>query len=513
MIRAADKSPLPGESQNHSCGMFNAPRHRVARGVIIAAGIGLFSLAGFWLAARNGPGCSAFLSRLFARDLASKSAAEGVANHSGYQAPIQERSAAGAAMDDVPVETLIARFLDRNRPFSERQIDAQRLAGLRTPKALQALIDGFQSEAGENRRFLGQLMGQTHNPIFGKSLMSLLETGDDSDATVAIRGLAAIGGVTNLGKLAVLMNDDGWPDALRTEAAMGLLDSGNDADTASAIKALALIGGDVNTDTLAGIVRDSTRAEDLRLAAALGLGAIGSPRAGDALVAAFMQFSDPDIHAQLLDSLGHFPFPQIENTWKQFLDAPDTPDALRVAAAEALANSSREAVPFLQQLAGSDRDPNVREMAAWALSVQGPEGAIGPALAGMARTEPEADVRRRLYEALLTQAENPAISLLPVIQSETDLAARVAGFNAFGDAVRRDGSSALANEFDNQIVPELTEVALSPGNLNLRMRAVFALRRATTPGALEALAEISKTETQQIAQAALNGLPNPNQKP
>jgi HEAT repeat protein len=354
---------------------------------------------------------------------------------------------------------------------------------------------------------------RTGEPNFTKSVATLLETGDDADASVAIRALAATGGEANLPRITALMNDDGWPDGLRSEAARELLKTGNDADSLAAVRGLIEIGGDSSVDTLAEIVHRASMPESLRLEAALGLGLIGSPRAGQALLAAFCEFPAPATQAQLLNSLGHFPFPQIESFWRQFLEAPDTPPELRAAAAEALANSSPEAVPFLQTMAGSDRDANVREMAAWALSAHGPDGALGPTLAAMTRTEPEPDVRRRLYEALPAQAENPAGTLLPLIQSETDAAARVAGFNAIGDAVRRGQSSALATQFETQIVPELTRIALAPGSLNVRMRAVFALRRASTPLALQALADISTTQTPQIAQAAKNGLRVQPQEP
>ncbi len=420
--------------------------------------------------------------------------------------PLYGNNGDRSATVDNTANEIIARFLDKNRSFSDRRIDAKQLTLLKTPRALQALLEGFRDEEGENRRFIGRLMGNTRDPIFEKSLVFLLETGDDADATVAIHSLAAIGGASNLKILDGIMKDDAWPDALRTEAALELLNTGNNSDAMSAVSGLAVIGGDTNADHLAEIMRDTQRPENLRIEAALGLGVIGTPRAGNALATAFLLFPNPDVHAQLLDSLGRFPFPQIEDTWGKYLDAPGTPDNLRTAAAEALAGSSPEALPFLQKLAATDRDPNVREMAAWAISAHGTDGALGHKLAEMARSEPEADVRRRLYEALLNQAQNPAETLLPVIREETDTAARVAAFNAVGDAVRRDKSSPLANEFDTQIVPELTRIALSPETLNIRMRAVFALRRAETPAAREALAEISVTSSKQIAQTAMNGL-------
>ncbi len=470
----------------------------IAVGLLILAGILVWSWFSHFRA-------SSFSKLASGSHFSNSGPVESVENHMDPSPPYEQNSNPSVSADHT-TNGIISRFLDKTRSISDRRTDAKRLALSKSPQALQALLMGFRQEEGETRRFIGRLMGNTRDPIFEKSLIQLLETGDDADASVAIHSLAAIGGKPNMKILDGIMKDDAWPDELRTEAALELLNTGNDTDAMSAISGLAVIGGDTCADHLTEIMRDTQRPENLRLEAALGLGVIGTPRAGNALATAFHLFPNPEIHAQLLDSLGRFPFPLIETTWGQYLDAPGTPDDLRSAAAEALAGSSPEALPFLQKLAATDRDPNVREMAAWAISAHGTDGALGSKLAEMARSEPEADVRRRLYEALLNQAQNPAESLLPVIREETDTAARVAAFNAVGDAVRRDKSSPLASEFDTQIVPELTQIALSQETLNIRMRAVFALRRAETPAAREALVEISVTPSKQIAQTAMNGL-------
>jgi HEAT repeat protein len=475
---------------DHSNNKDHGVWRRVVRPAVGVCGVGVLLLAGVWLKA----GSQGFGSASAPRRMAA-ACAEQTAGDDAASIPV-----------DLPVPVMITRLLDQNQPFATRRRYAQRLAGIKSPQALQALADGFQGEAGENRRGLGRLMGETRAPIFVTALMTLLESGDDADALVAIQALAAIGGAENSKLLARIMNDDGWPDALRTAAGLELLAAGHEADTVAVIAGLAEIGGDVMIDPLAKIMHNPDQSEALRQAAALGLGSMGLARAADMLVAALPEFPDPALQAQLLDRLGHAPFPQIENTWQQFLAAPETADELRSAAVEALAHSSPEAVPFLQQMARVDRDANVREMAAWALSAHGPDGASGPALAEMVGAEPEPDVRRRLYEAMLTQAQNPAETILPVIQEETDVAARVAGFNALGDAVRRNESSALTAVFNEQIVPELTGIALSAGTLNIRMRAVFALRRAETAAAHDALLAISSTQPQQIARAARNGL-------
>jgi hypothetical protein len=107
---------------------------------------------------------------------------------------------------------------------------------------------------------------------------------------------------------------------------------------------------------------------------------------------------------------------------------------------------------------------------------------------------------------LTSQTEYPSEILLPLIQAETDLAARVAGFNALGEAIKSGRSGDVAATFDANIVPELRDVAVSQENLNLRMRAVFALRRADTVAAHQALEFIATTSNPKIAQAARHGL-------
>ena len=340
-----------------------------------------------------------------------------------------------------------------------------------------------------------------------QALLTALETGSEAEAAAAIRELAALGGDLNHRRLAAIMTDDRWPSALRTEAARALLASEDPSEAQLAVRALAVIGGEANTQSLSAIMRNDSLPTPLRLESALAMGIIGTPEARETLVDAFRVFPEPEMHEQILGALGQFPFAQIEGTWKQILGDPNTPAEVRVAAVDALANSSPDALPFLKTMAGSDRDPEVREMSAWAISALA-EGndSMGPDLARMATAEPEADVRRRLYEALPTQAINPSESLLPLIQSETDSAARVAGFNALGDAVKRGASIGFVSRFDTEIVPELTGIAVSNQSIDVRTRAVFALRRADTPASRQALQTLSQTQNQKIALAARQGL-------
>lgn len=400
----------------------------------------------------------------------------------------------------------IAGLRDRKRSLAERLSFARQLALLGTPAAMRALLDAYLSGSPSEQQALAGILVSANRKAFQAALLDVLESGTDAEAASVIRGVAILGGTENFARLTDIMNDPAWPDCLRGEAAQALLRTGDDHLCRLAIRGMGAIGTQAETSALAAILHNSALSQSLRIEAAVALGRIASPSAGDELIAAFAEFADEVAQAVLLDALGHFPFPRIAGTWKIFLDDPSTSPELRSSAVEALANSTPEAVSYLTSLAAMDRDADVREMAAWALSTQEPGGTLGLRIADMLHVEPEADVRRRLYEGLLVQAENPAASLLSLICQEEDPAARVAGMNAVGDAIGRGASSSLSSCFDSQMVPELQSVALGNSSLNLRMRAVFALRRAGTPASTNALTLISRTSAPEIATAALHGL-------
>ena len=355
------------------------------------------------------------------------------------------------------LEETITRFLNENIDMRERRIYAYRLAREGTRQALAALAKVLQAARPEDRAFMAQLIGSTRNPAAKELLWPLLNDADQKVVLAALRGLSAIGGADVSNKLGILLADPGQAESVRIEAARGLGDMGTSAEK-------------------------------------------------DILVKFLFKEKESDVGIEVLNSLGRFPYPMVADTFEQYLSAPETPWSMRVAAVEALAQSSKEVVPFLLGLAENDMDSDVRASAAWALSLQGPRDQLGPTLMELAEQETDPDVRRRLYEALLPQSGIPAERLLPKVLAEEDIAARVAGFNALGSAAGRKTSTAITTAFDQQIVPELLQIATSENSLNIRMRAVFALRRAQTSASQTALAQIANTPTPQIAEAARHGL-------
>ena len=361
-------------------------------------------------------------------------------------------------MTGLSLEETIARFRDETLEPSERAVYAYRLARVGSPEAVAALLEVFKTAPPEHKAFLAQLLGSTGDPAVGPWLRPLVDDPDEKVVTAAIRGLSAL---------------DGYE-------ATGLLEH---------------------------ILGDGERSEAVRVEAALGLGTVGTESARDALMRSFDTLPRNDVATEVLSSLGMFPFDEVSDTFESVLAEPETPAEIRIAAVEALYQSSNDAVPFLLGVAKDDGDPEVRASAAWAISAHDGGRGVAPALAGMTEQEPDTFVRRRLYEALLRQPKIPAERLLPRIRTERHIATRVAALNAVGRAVGGNPQGAVATEFDDSMVPELERIATSRNSLNIRMRAVFALRRARTPASQDALAVIAETPCPQVAAAARHGLP------
>jgi len=360
------------------------------------------------------------------------------------------------------LEETIARFLDERIDIEQRKSYAYRLARAGTPEAMAALFKVFQTVGADHKAFMIQLIGSTGNPEVKDWLWQWLTDVDERVIMAAIRGLSTIGGRDVLEKMGALLQDSRQSDRIRIEAA-------------------------------------------------LGLGILATPEAANVLSKAFMKSRDTELGIQILNALGHFPFETVEGTFHQVLSSAGVPPETRVVAVESLAYSSTGAVPFLLGFAEGDADADVRASAAWAISAHGRYQDLAPVLTDMVEAEPDEDVRRRLYEALLSQSEIPAERLLPTVLEEEDIAARVAGFNALANAVSHGAPETFASIFDQQIVPELLQIAMADNSVNIRMRAVFALRRAQTVAAQAALAEIaSHASNSQIAEAARHGLKKGN---
>ncbi len=373
---------------------------------------------------------------------------------------VQEKAAARMMLGDLTLEETIARFLDETRDLTQRRLYAYRLARVSNPACVAALLRVLEHAPAEHKAFMAQLIGSTGNPVAKNWLRPLLQDADESVRLAAIRGLSSVGGDDVRQELASLLHDEHQNRRMRTEAAAGL-------------------------------------------------GALGTPAARDELTAALARTSSRDLALEILHGLARFPFASVADTFAHYVAQPAAPADRRAAAIEALAQTSSDATPFLLEVASHDREPEVRAAAAWALSSHDSVTTLGPAIARLLETEPADSVRQRLYEALVVQDDVPLPGLIRRVRTETDPAVRVAGCNAFGSGLNRQPGSPWTMAFDLEMVPELTRIASEPNSLNLRIRAVFALRRARTPAAVGALQQLAGLEQPQVASAARNGLRPP----
>ncbi len=333
-------------------------------------------------------------------------------------------------------------------------------------------------------------------------LLALVKDGSP-EAIAAIKGALAAADPAERERMAQLLGNS-RRGAVRS-LLLPLLDDANEAVVRAAVRGLCVLGGEDVVVRMKEMLGDERRSEGLRVESALGLGVIGTAPARDVLVAALAQKPDETIAREIVNGLGRFEFSMVADVFGKLLGDADGAPALRVTAAEALAHSSAEAVPFLLNFSGRDTDPEVRASAAWAISAHDGVKDLAPALAAMAQGEPAADVRRRLFEAMLPQPEIPGEALLRLARAETDTAARIAAFNALGVAAAQQSGSSVTAVFDREIVPELVQAAVSMRNANLQMRAVFALRRAGTTAAKAGLVVIAENAPEQVARAARNG--------
>lgn len=361
-------------------------------------------------------------------------------------------------LGDMSVADTIRALEDESLPLEQRRIHAVRLAMLEDPEGLEALLRLLDKVEGADKAYLIELLGSTGRAGLLPLIVPLLEDPDPRLRMAAIRALGGIGSEEAVASLAQVL---GQPDRAIAE----------------------------------------------RCAAAEALGATGAPAARDALLACLPAFPKEQ-ESEILRALGCFPFNEIRDAIEPFVADPNAPAGARVEVVESLARSTRDCLPYLLDLAREDASEDIRAAAAWTVGTHGRTGGAGPRLAGMARNERDTLVRRRLFEAMIPQSEVPAAEVLGLAIAETDVPARVAGYNAAGAAIAGTPGSA-ADRFDSHAVPDIVSIALHPNSLNIRMRAVFALRRAGTPGSLAALATIADADVpHEVSAAARSGLPS-----
>jgi HEAT repeat protein len=359
----------------------------------------------------------------------------------------------------VSVKDLIKTLKDGSLPMSERKAAIQALAKLGTPEAVAALKEALTGGSDELRGAIAEGLGQCSSPECSTMLLGLLNDPSQAVIQAAIRGLAQLGS----------------PEA---------------------------------ATALAQLLNDPLRSSDLRSEAASGLGEINQPGVMAALAQAAMTIGDEDIVTQVLNAIGGRDFSETQSFYQQYMGSAASSD-LRVAAIESLWQAKGDPTAFLAGYI-SDSDAEVRASAAWAMSATDSTGNSGSQLLAALQGEQDADVRRRLYQALGNQETFDASTALALVQRETDPAARVAGMDLLAKTVHDNPTPELQTYFDQTAAPALKNTALTGETSNDRMAALIALVRASTPSAMSALQDLAQQATDpRVKDSAAKIVANP----
>ncbi len=352
----------------------------------------------------------------------------------------------------VSINDLIAVLLDENAPLKDRRQAAWSLARSGEEAALTALVEAMPDAPPYLKAAIAEALGHSPHPTARDLIVSILSSERNEVALRgAVRGIAALGGKEGVEILNEILNADQRPISVRAEAAEYL-------------------------------------------------GTIAAPEALTALLKSYetLAGTDEDLAESILTGIGSRDLAETHEFFKHILDSPENKQELRVAAVEALEETSGDVGPFLLKYV-SDSDPEVRAAAAWSLAIADDPGKISDTLIEILPNEGSPEVRKRIYQALENQESVNTEAIFSFALDEPDLGARLAASSLL--AQNLDAGPDLQQQFDEAIVPELLDVAMNRREMHARLSAVAALRKARTPGAVAALRQIAD----QISDARVAG--------
>ena len=298
----------------------------------------------------------------------------------------------------------------------------------------------------------------------------------------------------------------GSPNPHARTLLLELVDSRDEAVARGAIRGLGTRGDPEAADVLANLLLNPQKSSELRTEAASALAEVNQPGAVAALTRAAREAGDPEVVGAALEALGQRPFAETEPFFREYLANPNLSTEAKVAALEALGNSTGDVAALLMPFA-SDPSQEVRAAAAWGISATESKADLGQQITGLLKQESDAEVRMRLFEALAGQQQYDRAAVLPLVAHEADPAARLAGLSLVGDWVHTAPTPDLLGFFNETAVPELKNTALTDTSPASRLASVITLRRGGTPEAGRALEEISRLAPDpRTAQAATSAL-------
>jgi HEAT repeat protein len=363
---------------------------------------------------------------------------------------------------------IIDRFLNQKTSTALKIQDAWRLGVMNTDASYNALLTGMKSDNPDIRRAVAVALGHSTFPDAGELLRQML-------------------------------NDE------------------NEDVAAAAVKALALFDDDDSIDLIASILENENNSENLRIAAAAALGTSENTSALRALTDAFYNSGtySENLYNAVIQGISNFPFVQSQPVFEDIINNQNYNQEQKIYAIETLVNSDEDALPFLYNQIETSENPEIRAAAAWTLGANPDSGDYSEKLTNSLMQEPDSKVRRRIYEALLTQKNPDAEIIINHAEKEEDPAAFIAGADAAAAAIRKSKNNIpdeIITQFDSLFVPSLRKTIFSDNaSLNLKMRSLIALKLAGTPESVKLLKEIKNSDNSPLSRSARSALNSLNE--
>jgi len=407
-------------------------------------------------------------------------------------------------------------------PKPPRSVDMKQSNNFSNPSShIQPVVSGSQEKTKAPlqkdaiiKKVLSALPGmisgkQTFEGLSGEALLAIMldKTASQKARRQAAWILAKNGNEIVLKELEKILFQERWTGSLKAAMAEGLGYSSNplakellitalnheeDEVVCGAIRGLCAIG---DKDAVFMIVdmMNSTDASSIVVAeAATGLGTIDSPDAYIALIGAYKKAKelDGDFKEDIILALGNRDISETTDFFKKILNDTTSNPSLRLATIEAIEDAQGDSGAFLLDYL-NDPDSDIRAETAWGLASVDEPGDIAEVLQFQLADEEEAEVRKRLYQALGNQEIIDIDAVAGFIFKEPGLDARLAGYDLLAQKLIFSETTQVSEQFKQQTIPELKNIALSEKNLNYKLSAVITLKRAGTLAALSALEEIA----------------------
>jgi HEAT repeat protein len=321
--------------------------------------------------------------------------------------------------------------------------------------------------------------------------------------------LATMGDAQSLDVLKELLMDPRTPAALKATIFEGLgysyepqakelllegLEDDDETIVRAGIRGLGVLGDADSISILSDILYSQEASDSIVGQAAMALGGIEQHEAYGVLVNAYNDSQvtqRENLREDIISALGQRDISETADFLQQIVDDNPVGESLRVAAVEAVEDAQGDKSAFLLNNL-HDPDSEVRAAAAWALAVDEEPAQVADLLGEMLVYEQDPEVRKRLYQAVANQSTPENESLTGLVLAEPDTDARLAGYDLLAQQLQNSESTEFAQQFDELVVPQLRETALTAKHLNQRLSAVISLKRAQTDESFLALERIAQ---------------------